>query len=59
MIKGNNRLTICHATMKSVLQSWLDNELSSPVVVEEIAADDRDHMFVIRLSEPQDTPAHD
>jgi hypothetical protein len=33
LIRGNNRMLICPATMQAIIQAWLDVELKSPVEV--------------------------
>jgi hypothetical protein len=36
LIEGNNTLSLCPATMIAVVQAWLDEELASPVQVNDV-----------------------
>lgn len=36
LMKGNNTLSLCPSTMIAVVQAWLDEELASPVQVNQV-----------------------
>ena len=53
LLKGNNKLTICAATMNAVLADWLSREMMSRVEVVECKQDaSNDYAFVIKFKEP-------
>lgn len=57
LIAGNNRLRLCPATMQAVVQAWLDEELASPVEVQEVSYDGAASVFEVRFKRAEETPA--
>ena len=52
LLKGNNMLTICRATMNAVLADWLSRELQSRVEVLECKADSSENYgFCIKFKD--------
>ena len=49
LIRGNNRLRLCPATMQAVAQAWLDVELGSPVEVTAITYDSGASVFEVQF----------
>jgi hypothetical protein len=51
LMQGNNLLSLCPATMIAVVQAWLDEEMTSPVQVNEVRFEREGSggMFVVRF----------
>ena len=59
LIVGNNRLVICAATMKAVLQDWLNRELASPVAVTSVKIEDMSFVIILEAPSLSERPNSD
>ena len=55
LIEGDNRLSLCPATMIAVVQAWLDEEIASPVEVRSVEYASGVNRFEVRFERKKET----
>jgi hypothetical protein len=52
LLNGNNRLMICHGSMKAILQDWVSREIASELTVEDVKYEHEFGGFTIAIKAP-------